>query len=258
MDRELIHDRLRATRRAIDPADVAQEHERLARLGSRGPRRQSHPDHVRLRVRPVNRVVAVREQREVRRGGDVSACGVLLRRPVEARVHLVADDEIVDAPLVDRLDDVPRPIAELDRIVGRSLQRVEDDDDPHSGRLGHRRRALEERQLLDRGGVARIECDRPAVLGQARALELVVEPCPAVVGELRRVVGSAPRDVRRARARCGDRPGARGGDEKCANECEESSKLHTCPFVERPSSGHRRSQGGTLARNMVNPVILSR
>ena len=60
--------------------------------------------------------------------------------------------------------------------------------------------ALEERELVDRRRIGGIQRERPAVLGEIRALQLPVEPAAAVVGVLRAVVGDAPVDRRRMRS----------------------------------------------------------
>src|SRR5205814_12984 len=113
---------------------------------------------------------------------------VLLRQPVEPGVRLVPDDVVVDAPGRDRARDGARPGAEGRRwMVGRLL-REEREDDVDAGLLRERSRALHEGKVVDRGRVARVPRQRPAVLGEVRAGELLVEPGAAVVGVLREVV----------------------------------------------------------------------
>ena len=221
-----------------------EEHERLGRLARRGARRESHADHARERVGGVDRVVALREQRLVRRRGDVLSARALLRRPVEPRVRLVPDGEVVDPPLRRGRRDRRRPRAEAVRVVQRALRRVEDEDDVDPGRLRQRRGALEERQLGDDRGVRRIPGERPAVLGEARAGELRVEPRTAVVRVLRGVVGDAPVDRRHGRDGMTRAGASRGGagrqrdDERDAAACENGSELH--PITPFPPAADAR------------------
>ena len=87
-----------------------------------------------------------------------------------------------------------------------------------------RSRALEERELVDRRRIGGIERERPAVLGEIRALQLAVEPAAAVVGVLGAVVGDAPVDRRRigqfraGRLTAGRRARNSGHDERTAEQ----------------------------------------
>ena len=49
-----------------------------------------------LRIGPLERVVDLDQQREVRRRGNVAALGVELRHPEAVQVRLVADDHVAD------------------------------------------------------------------------------------------------------------------------------------------------------------------
>ena len=101
VEREHVHDRLRAAACAVGGAEVDQEAGRRVRLPWVGRivaamRRQCAAEDVDLRRDSLQRVVALGQQCLIRGRGGVRAVGSELRKPVTVQVGLVADDEVAD------------------------------------------------------------------------------------------------------------------------------------------------------------------
>src|SRR5207245_3814168 len=120
----------------------------------------------------------------------------------------VCSSDLVDAPLLDRGRDRPRPRAETGGVMRARGTSVERKHDVDAVLLRLRGGPLQEGELRDFGRTARIPGDRPALLGEVRALEHAVEPGTAVVGELAGVVGDAVGDARRVDGCAGASAGA--------------------------------------------------
>ena len=195
-------------------------------FGRSTPRGASAPPITR-RQRPdgLDRVVGLREQRQVGGRGHVLAGRAELRQPEAVQVRLVADDEVADGR--EAPDDVGRPGDEVG-AVGVSqrrharAERIQRQDDPDPVEIRGSDRVLEA------GGRRRVERRLPA--RPLRAQPQRVEP-----GELREVhpalreprvglqddvVGGADEQVRAARA------GGRGGHEHGRREQAEQNPLH--------------------------------
>ena len=123
-------------------------------------RRQRAADHVDVRRDVLQRVVGLREQREVRGRRGVRAVGAELRQPEQVQVRLVADDHVADGG--ERARDRRRVGGELRprrrRRRGHAAERVDGDDRPDPVGRGCDRRPLERGELRCR---RRLERRRP-------------------------------------------------------------------------------------------------
>jgi hypothetical protein len=98
MNRKPVHDRRRASARAIGDAEVAEEDCRRVREARRvrvvaTARRDADAVDLHGRLRRFDRVVALGEELEERRRGSVRAVVVELWQPEPVQVRLVADDQ---------------------------------------------------------------------------------------------------------------------------------------------------------------------
>ncbi len=229
MEAECVHDRLGAPAGAVPSAHVREVvHRRRRDVRPRvavvvAARREADPDHLDLRVRPLQHVVGGREQPFVDGAGDRPAAGVVLGLPEAPHVPLVPDDVVGDGG--EARDERPQVRQVLRRAEGAARDRsrlarpdLEDDLDVVAGR--GLERLLDHVRMRDPGRIRGIEGNGDGVLLQAERRGAGVEVLGSRRGgrELPAVVSDA--EASRGRRR------SHGQADEGAHERFQQERLH--------------------------------
>ena len=224
VEREGVHQRPVAAARAVGGAEVADERgRRVRRAGAAGPvaaaRRERAAEHLHVRPRGLDRVVAAREQVGVLAGREVAAAGAELRLPERAQVRLVADDR--GPHLRQRRHQRGRPGGEVG-AVGRGLRRVaaepvpDDDGELHVG-CAPRPRGLAGRARGSPAGGARPRCHIAETAAASKPASRETSTCDCA---------NAGPAGRASRPRC--RAGTSSPAARAEQEAEEAARPRSC------------------------------